>query len=260
MAGALESKLIVVTGAASGIGEETARQISAAGGRVLAVDINRPSVPTDGYFEVDLSREAEVDDLVKDLPHAINGLANIAGLPPTRPAAQVLTVNLLATKRLTLGVIGKMADGGSIVNVASLMGAGWQNAVAQIKAAESLEFDGVEAFCQAQGIVDGRSYAFSKEALIAWTLQNRWTWRDRGIRMNVVSPGPVVTPISGDFAATLGEKAQAIRQTMERPAHPNDIAPLIVFLLSDGSAWLRGTNISADGGMQSHLLVQQAGL
>jgi NAD(P)-dependent dehydrogenase (short-subunit alcohol dehydrogenase family) len=260
MAGALEGKLVVVTGAASGIGEETARQVCTAGGRLLAVDIKRPSLPLEAFFQVDLSREAEIDALVSDLPAGLHGLANVAGLPPTRPAAQVLSVNLLATKRLTLGVIGKMADGGSIVNVASLMGVGWPASVARIKAAEALGFDEVEAFCDAQGIVDGLSYAFSKEALIAWTVQNRWTWRDRGIRMNVVSPGPVTTPISGDFLATLGEQAQETRRTMDRPARPGDIAPIIVFLLSDGSAWLRGTNIAADGGMHSHLLAQQAGL
>ena len=52
-------------------------------------------------------------------------------------------------------------------------------------------------------MADGtRSYFFSKEALIAWTLQNRRTWRARGIHMNAVSPGPVETPILGDFIKT----------------------------------------------------------
>jgi NAD(P)-dependent dehydrogenase (short-subunit alcohol dehydrogenase family) len=57
-------------------------------------------------------------------------------------------------------------------------------------------------------------------------MQNRWTWRDRRIRMNSVSPGPVDTPILPDFIA---------------------------------SAWIRGTNIACDGGLSTHLMAQVHG-
>ena len=67
-------------------------------------------------------------------------------------------------------------------------------------------------------------------------MQNRWTWRDRGIRMNSVSPGPVDTPILGDFLQTLGARAEEDRRVMDRPGTPKDIAPVIAFLLSDLSA------------------------
>ena len=175
MPGSLEGKTIVVTGAASGIGAQTALEIAAAGGRVLAIDRNRPKVPVDAFYPVDLSSQVEVDAVVADLPAGLHGLVNSAGLPPTRPPTQVVAVNLVALKRLTLGLITRMADGASIVNVASLAGMGWADAIPQIRAAEDLEFDGVDAFCEAQNIVGARSYFFSKEALIAWTLQNRWT-------------------------------------------------------------------------------------
>ena len=260
MAGLLDGKTVVVTGAASGIGEEVARQVAAAGGQVLAIDIKKPALPTKAFYRVDLTKAAEIDAVVRDLPSGIDGLANIAGLPPTLPAAQVVTVNLLALKRLTLGLIDKLADGASIVNVASLAGHGWPEAVAQIEAADGLEFNRAEAFCQTYDIRGARSYFFSKEALIVWTLQNRWTWRDRSIRMNAVSPGPVATPILGDFLKTLGVRAEEDMKTMDRPGLPSDIAPLIVFLLSDGSGWIRGTNIAADGGMHAHVLAQTHGL
>lgn len=259
VSGLLEGKTIVVTGAASGIGEETAKQVVAAGGRVLALDVNKPSAPVEAFFHVDLTKANEIDAVIGDLPDGLNGLANIAGLPPTRPAPQVLTVNLLALKRLTLGLIDKLADGAAIVNVASLAGLGWPEAIPQIRAAEDLQFNEVEAFCSEQGIEGARSYFFSKEALIVWTLQNRWTWRDRGIRMNAVSPGPVDTPILGDFIKTLGARAEEDMKTMDRPGRPTDIAPVIVFLLSDGSGWIRGANIAADGGMHSHVLAQVHG-
>ena len=82
-------------------------------------------------------------------------------------------------------------------------------------------------------------------------MQNRCTWRDRSIRMNSVSPGPVDTPILPDFIETLGERAEEDMQVMDRPGQPADIAPIVAFLLSDGAGWIRGTNIPADGGMSS---------
>ena len=66
--------------------------------------------------------------------------------------------------------------------------------------------------------------------------------------MNVVSPGPVDTPILKDFIATLEARAEEDMNTMDRPGKPGDIAPVVAFLLSDGSAWLRGTNVPVDGG------------
>jgi len=109
--------------------------------------------------------------------------------------------------------------------------------VASIRASAELEFDEVDDFVRQHdaGAEGGRSYFFSKEALVAWTLQNRWTWRARGIRMNAVSPGPVDTPILQDFVATLGARAEEDMRVMDRPGTPADIAPVVAFLLSDAS-------------------------
>ena len=85
-------------------------------------------------------------------------------------------------------------------------------------------------------------------------MQNRWAWRSRGIRMNAVSPGPVDTPILKDFIETLGARADKDMKTMDRPGKPGDIAPVVAFLLSDGLAWIRGTNIPTDSGMYSNAL------
>ena len=119
-----------------------------------------------------------------------------------------------------------------------------------------MEFEDVENFIQRHRVGNdgGRSYFFSKEALIVWTMKNRWTWRDRGIRMNAVSPGPVDTPILKDFIETLGARAEEDMRVMDRPGHADDIAPVVAFLLSDMSRWMRGTNVHVDGGMSSHVL------
>ena len=254
------NKTIVVTGAASGIGAATAQLLAAQGAEVISVDLNDPAEPVGRFIRADLSDPASIHRLVDALPAGIHGLANIAGVPPTRPAQQVLKVNLLGLKQLTLQLVPKLADGAAIANLASLAGMGWPQAVAAIHASESLDFDGVDAFCHAHGIEGARSYFFAKEALIAWTLQNRWTWRSRGIRMNAVSPGPVDTPILKDFIETLGARAEEDMKTMDRPGRASDIAPVVAFLLSDASGWLRGANLPVDGGMHSHILVQQHGL
>jgi NAD(P)-dependent dehydrogenase (short-subunit alcohol dehydrogenase family) len=223
----LQGKTIIVTGAASGIGAATAALVASHGAKVISVDINRPAEVVGDFIQADLSDKTSIDRLVAALPRGANGLANIAGLPPTRPADAVVTVNLVGLKYLTTQLVSKLADNASIVNLASLAGLGWPDAKEQINASANLDFGDVAAFCKAHDITGGRSYFFSKEALIVWTMQNRWTWRDRGIRMNAVSPG--------------------------------HIAPVVAFLLSDGSAWIRGTNIPTDGGMYSNVLCQMHG-
>lgn len=252
----LSGKTIVVTGAASGIGAATAALIQTMGAKVISVDINAPSTPVGTFYKVDLSEKASIDQLIAALPSGVHGLANIAGLPPTKAAEAVIAVNLVGLKYLTNQLVPKLADGASIVNLASLAGLGWSEAKDAIAASEHLEFEDVPAFCKTHNIEGARSYFFSKEALIVWTMKNRWTWRSRGIRMNAVSPGPVDTPILKDFIETLGERAEEDMRTMDRPGTPADIAPVVAFLLTDESAWIRGTNIPTDGGMFSNVLCQ----
>ena len=258
----VKGKRIVVTGSSSGIGLETARFLSEQGAEVLGVDLNKNFDHVEEFYRADLSDKRTIEALVDVMPRNIDGLVNSAGLPPTKPAELLLAVNLVGLKHLTRCIVPKLADGASIVNVASLAGFGWQNAVEAVKASETLDFGGIPEFVQRWSVSSdgGRSYFFSKEALVVWTMQNRWTWRDRGIRMNSVSPGPVDTPILGDFLATLGERAEEDRKVMDRPGTPQDIAPVIAFLLSDMTSWIRGTNIPTDGGMASNILCGMHGL
>jgi len=252
----LKDKTIVVTGCASGIGKETAKLVKQLGGDVLGVDVTKTDDYVDELYIADLSDRRTIKALVMALPTGIDGIANIAGLPPTAPADKVILVNLVGLKYFTEAMIPKLNNNASIVNLASLAGFGWQQAVPAVKASEDLEFEDVEKFIldHKVGNDGGRSYFFSKEALVCWTMKNRWTWRDRGIRMNSVSPGPVDTPILKDFLETLGERAEEDARVMDRPGLPEDIAPVVAFLLSDMTHWIRGTNIPVDGGMSSNLL------
>ena len=253
----LADKKIIVTGAASGIGAESAKEIKRQGGTVIGIDLNQPANNIDEYIRADLTDPESIESAVRELPDGIDAICNIAGLPPTKDRVMVLKVNFLGLRHFTELMISKLNNNASIVNMASLAGFEWYKAGGQIKELLTLrDFDRVEALCDRIGIAneDGRPYFFSKETLIVWTMMNRWTWRDRGIRMNCISPGPVQTPILPDFLETLGERAEEDSRIMDRPGQPGDIAPLVAFLCSDGSSWIRGANIPCDGGMYQHIL------
>ncbi|MGB5600238.1 MAG: SDR family NAD(P)-dependent oxidoreductase, partial [Thiothrix litoralis] len=113
------NKTYIVTGAASGIGAETTRHLQAQGAKVIGVDRNE-AVDADSFFQVDMSDPTSIDALVAGLPEGVNGLANIAGVPPTAPAPVVMKVNLVGLRHLTNALSPKMADAASIVNIASL--------------------------------------------------------------------------------------------------------------------------------------------
>ena len=131
----LKGKTIIVTGCASGIGLETARVVKQLGGDVIGVDVNKTEMYVDELYRADLSDKRTIQALVMALPKDADGLANIAGVPPTAPAEMVLRVNLIGLKYFTENMIPKLADGASIVNLASLASVGWQRSIDQIKAA-----------------------------------------------------------------------------------------------------------------------------
>lgn len=254
-------KRVIVTGVASGIGLATAEYLVARGASIIGVDLKLSDV-ADSHFEADLSDPDQIDDVVARIDPGANGLCNVAGVPPSAPPEKVLGLNAKGLERLTLGLAPLLADGASIVNIASSAGSGWMRRTEALRAFDEvpLEADALGAFATEHNLLEaGESYFFAKEFVVTWTMRNRWTWRDRGIRVNSISPGPVDTPALQDFIDTLG-RAKRMMELMDRPGRPEEIAPVVAFLLSDESGWIRGTNIAVDGGMTSHLALEKTGL
>jgi NAD(P)-dependent dehydrogenase (short-subunit alcohol dehydrogenase family) len=254
---ALKGKRIIVTGSASGIGEATCALLRERGATVVGFDRTERTDNVDEYHRIELTDfgagNASIKAAVEAFEGSADGLCNIAGLPPRgEDAALVLTVNFFALRRFTEMIVPKLADGASIVNMASLAGFGWQPNIGVVKKCLSLDDDADrEAFCTEHDVGFPRSYFFSKECLITWTKANAMRWHDRGIRLNSVSPGPVDSPIIDDFVAAFGEKAKTDIERVGRPGHPEEIAPAVAFLLDDESGWINGTNIAVDGGMEA---------
>ncbi len=224
------------------------------GARVIGVDRNEPMLTLDGFVKADLSEQAAIDDAVKQLPARIDALANIAGVPGTAAASAVARVNYLGLRHLSLRLLERMAEGASIVNISSILGAEWPARLELHRAlGETPSFEAGLAWLARHPVPQESCYQYFKEALIVWTLtQSQKIFLTRGVRMNCVAPGPVFTPILGDFVAMLGEeRVQKDAHRMKRPALPDEVAPVVAFLCGDAARWVSGINLPVDGGLAS---------
>lgn len=250
----LGNKTIVVTGVSSGIGAETARLLRFHGARVIGVDRNAPGTTLDGYVQADLSTAQTIDAAVAQLPSRVDALCNIAGVPGTAPVELVARVNYLGLRHLTERLLPRMPEGGAVVNVASVLGAEWPQRLDQHKAlAGAAGFEAGAAWLAAHPVPQSNCYQYFKEALIVWTLTQSQPWfLQHSVRMNSVAPGPVFTPILGDFVTMLGaERVEQDAHRMKRPAYPDEIAPVIALLCADETRWVNGVNLPVDGGLAS---------
>jgi NAD(P)-dependent dehydrogenase (short-subunit alcohol dehydrogenase family) len=250
---------VVVTGAASGIGAAVVTRLTAKGREVIGVDRQ----PARGCPTVlcDLARPETIDAAVAELPAELGGLANIAGLPGTFPAEMVMRVNVLGLRHLTEALTPRLSAGSAVVNVASV--AAVRDQAPRERVAELLAtptFDAGLAWCLEHPLDAPSAYRFSKQVLIEWTLQASAALRRQGIRVVSVSPGVVDTPILPDFRASMGDAAiDTATAEAGRLAEPDDIAPVIAFLLSAEAQWVNGIDLRVDGGLVGGRLAIPAG-
>lgn len=259
----LFGKAIVVTGAASGIGARTAELCAGLGAEVIGVDLREPKAGLAGYVKGDLASPAGIAAIVKQLPARFDALCNIAGLSGAPGAAPTVAVNFYGLRALSEAAAPRIREGGAVVNVASIAGYGWR---ANLNRAKSMVaaggFPDVAAVLKAHDVAEGEGYPLSKELLLLWTqlAAHQPLFKSRGIRVVAVSPGPVETPILGQFRQVFGDaRVDADIAAAGRPGNPSDIAPVIAFLCSDGARWINGANIAADGGLEAAVNAQVLG-
>ena len=115
-------------------------------------------------------------------------------------------------------------------------------------------FPDVDRVVAEVGVPNDMGYPISKEALIVWTqlAAHQPLFKERGIRINAVSPGPVETPILRQFFEVLGD--DFINDDLRRAGRAGtaaNIAPPILFLCSDAARWINGVNLPTDGGLEA---------
>jgi NAD(P)-dependent dehydrogenase (short-subunit alcohol dehydrogenase family) len=249
--GRLSGKVALITGAASGIGRETARLFAREGARVVVADLDAKAgeavvaeVAKEGGEAIavacDVARAADVEAAVAAAERrfgALHVVFNNAGIFPADDGSPVDTPEPTFDRVMAVNVKGVFfgckygipallrAGGGSIVNTASF--------VAVMGAATSQV-----------------AYTASKGAVLAMTREIAVEYARRGIRANSLCPGPVNTPLLAELLAKPEARARRfVHIPMGRLAEAPEIAQAALFLASDESSYVNGTTFLVDGGI-----------
>jgi NAD(P)-dependent dehydrogenase (short-subunit alcohol dehydrogenase family) len=251
----LRDKVILITGAGSGMGRLAALTFAREGARVVAADVSTRAgeetvaeISREGrealFVAADVSREDQVRGMVKravDRFGRLDVLYNNAGIFPEEDGSvlevdeavwdRVMAVNLKGIYLCCKHGIPALLDagGGSVINVASF--------VALVGCT-----------------VPQDAYTASKGGVIALTKSLAVQFGPRRIRANAIAPGPIETPLltSWLLANPEAKKRRLDRIPMGRFGRPEDIVQMALYLASDESAWVNGSVLVVDGGITSN--------
>ncbi|MFD8566887.1 SDR family oxidoreductase [Streptomyces sp. NPDC059639] len=252
---------IAVTGAASGMGAAIAARLTAQGHRVIGVDLHGTEVTADlGSAE---GRTAAAAEIVRLAEGRLDGFVPFAGLSggAGRSPSLLVSVNyygaigLLEELRPALAAAGQssvvLASSNSVTTQP-----GWHPELASA----CLAGDEAAARTLADSLADGggvRTYPATKAAIAHYTRTRAAGYIADGIRLNAVAPGYIDTPMtragSEDPRIAAGIKAYLAAIPAGRAGRPEEVADLVLFLLSGASAYCVGTLMYCDGGLDAQL-------
>ena len=242
------TKVAVVTGAASGIGSAVAKRLASEGYKVWALDLNKPADDSLQFVAADLSDEKSILAAVEKLPGEIDVLVNAAGVSGLLPIPTVMKVNFYGLRSLTRFLAPSIKSRGAVVNIASTSGWFWRDHLDELQdiigASNEIE---IEAAIKSH-VTDGyTAYARSKEAVVVWSAMAAQEFLGQ-FRVNSVSPGPVQTPLLDDFYEAMGheELDPLTARAGGRNGLPEEIADVVYFLASNDARWINGTDVPVD--------------
>lgn len=231
-----ENKVVVITGAASGIGRAQAAAFLTEGATVVGIDIQKAAITDDKYHHYvgSIADNQFIEETIGQLK-SIDILCNTAGVldgyAPSLETEEALwdkifNVNVKGMFFVTNAVLKKMLKQkrGIIVNMASIAG------------------------MVAGG--GGAAYTASKHAVIGYTKQLSYDYCKEGIRVNGIAPGAIETPMNAaDFEGS-GEMAKLVAEQTPagRWAKPEEVANVTLFLASEASDYMHATILPVDGG------------
>jgi 3alpha(or 20beta)-hydroxysteroid dehydrogenase len=229
--GQLQDKIAIVTGAARGQGAAEAARFANEGAQVIATDV----LDADGVVHHDVASAESWQALIADTVARygrVDVLVNNAGIHARADVHEmdesafrsVLDVNLIGPFLGIKYVVPHMPSGGSIINVASLNGLAAQAGTA--------------------------AYTASKFGLRGLTRAAALDLGPKGIRVNAILPGVIRTPMVS-YVVETREDELAAGLPLRRIGEPDDIADAAVFLASDNSRWITGTDVTVDGGLMA---------
>ena len=223
----LAGKRVVVTGAASGIGEAIAIAARIAGAEVIGVDARA----ADDIRTLDVTDSVAWRSLADDIGR-IDGLVNCAGTTwrarlgdvTREDFERVQAVNSLGPLLGIQALAADMAPGSSVVNIGSIAGLQGRYPVAYTASKWSLR---------------GISKAASVEL------------GSRGIRVNIIHPGFIESAMTASAPSQFRD-AFVAETPLGRTGQPSEVAAVAVFLLSDAASYVTGAEIAVDGGASGH--------
>jgi NAD(P)-dependent dehydrogenase (short-subunit alcohol dehydrogenase family) len=247
-------RAIVAGGGGSGMGAAAARALLALGAEVAVLDLREPDVWGAAFHRTDLSDPDAIDAAVEGVGGEVDALFNcqgISGAVPGATAEDVMRVNFLGVRHLTEAVLPRMRAGGAVASISSAGGLGWQKRLEPIS--DLLDAEGFHRGLewvaeQRDGLLADafpNAYAFSKQALIVWTMRRAVTAIADGIRINCTSPGSTRTAMASDFPE---EGVEFMNHPSGRESTPEEQALPLVFLNSRLAGYVNGVNLVVDGG------------